>query len=122
MKIIKYIVIALIALIVLFVVGAGILVATVDPNDYKELITCLSCSTSLPIDTTMAAVDQKDGPLKHQGRNKIKNQTKKTESKKLLAMEHKKKGHQQHNSASSINNMSFATFVVFLAIKIASLI
>ncbi len=38
MKIIKYIVFALIALVVLFVVGAGILVATVDPNDHKDEI------------------------------------------------------------------------------------
>ena len=38
MKIIKYLVIAIIALLVLFIAGAGILVATVDPNDYKEEI------------------------------------------------------------------------------------
>jgi len=38
MKIIKYLVIALVILIVVFVAGAAILVATVDPNDHKEQI------------------------------------------------------------------------------------
>ena len=38
MKIIKYLVIALVILIGLFVAGAAILVATVDPNDHKESI------------------------------------------------------------------------------------
>ena len=46
MKIIKIIVIALIALVVLFVVGAGILVATVDPNDHKgEIIAAVKDAT-----------------------------------------------------------------------------
>lgn len=38
MKIIKYLIIALVVLIVVFVAGAAILVATVDPNDHKESI------------------------------------------------------------------------------------
>ena len=38
MKLIKYLVIALIVLLVVFVAGAAILVATVDPNDHKESI------------------------------------------------------------------------------------
>ena len=38
MKIIKYLVIALVVLVVIFVAGAVILVATVDPNDHKESI------------------------------------------------------------------------------------
>ncbi len=38
MKIIKYLVIALVILLVVFVAGAAILVATVDPNDHKESI------------------------------------------------------------------------------------
>jgi AsmA protein len=38
MKIIKYLVIALVILVVVFVAGAVILVATVDPNDHKESI------------------------------------------------------------------------------------
>ena len=38
MKVIKYLVIALVVLVVVFVAGAVILVATVDPNDYKEEI------------------------------------------------------------------------------------
>lgn len=38
MKIIKYLVVALVILIVVFVAGAAILVATVDPNDHKESI------------------------------------------------------------------------------------
>lgn len=46
MKIIKYIVFALIALVVLFIVGAGILVATVDPNDHKdEIVAAVKDST-----------------------------------------------------------------------------
>ena len=38
MKLIKYLAIALVVLVVVFVAGAAILVATVDPNDYKEEI------------------------------------------------------------------------------------
>lgn len=38
MKLIKYFAIALVVLVVVFVAGAAILVATVDPNDYKEEI------------------------------------------------------------------------------------
>ena len=38
MKIIRYLVIALVVLVIVFVAGAVILVATVDPNDYKEEI------------------------------------------------------------------------------------
>ncbi len=38
MKIIKYLIIALVVLVVLFVAGAAILVATVDPNDHKDTI------------------------------------------------------------------------------------
>ncbi|MDW3095772.1 MAG: AsmA family protein [Gammaproteobacteria bacterium] len=38
MKIIKYLIIALVILIVVFVAGAAILVATVDPNDHKDSI------------------------------------------------------------------------------------
>ena len=38
MKIIKYLVIALVVLLVVFVAGAAILVATVDPNDHKDTI------------------------------------------------------------------------------------
>lgn len=38
MKIIKYLIIALVILVVVFVAGAAILVATVDPNDHKDTI------------------------------------------------------------------------------------
>jgi len=38
MKIIKYLIIALVVLVVVFVAGAAILVATVDPNDHKDTI------------------------------------------------------------------------------------
>ena len=38
MKFIKYLVIALAILVVLFVAGAVVLVATVDPNDHKDTI------------------------------------------------------------------------------------
>jgi len=38
MKIVKYLIIALVLLTVVFVAGAAILVATVDPNDHKESI------------------------------------------------------------------------------------
>tara|TARA_R110002049_G_scaffold252264_1_gene427256 strand:+ start:390413 stop:392254 length:1842 start_codon:yes stop_codon:yes gene_type:complete len=38
MKIIKYLIIAIVVLLVVFVAGAAILVATVDPNDHKESI------------------------------------------------------------------------------------
>ena len=36
MKLIKYLIIAIVVLVLLLVAGAGILVATVDPNDYKD--------------------------------------------------------------------------------------
>ena len=36
MKLIKYLIIALIVFVLVLVAGAGILIATVDPNDYKE--------------------------------------------------------------------------------------
>ena len=36
MKLIKYLIITVVVLILLLVAGAGILVATVDPNDYKD--------------------------------------------------------------------------------------
>ena len=36
MKLIKYLIITVVVLVLLLVAGAGILVATVDPNDYKD--------------------------------------------------------------------------------------
>ncbi|MEM7304315.1 MAG: AsmA family protein [Pseudomonadota bacterium] len=38
MKLIKYLIIAIVVLVLVLVAGAGILVATVDPNDYKDEI------------------------------------------------------------------------------------
>ncbi|MEM8845225.1 MAG: AsmA family protein, partial [Pseudomonadota bacterium] len=38
MKLIKYLIIGLVILVLVLVAGAGILVATVDPNDYKDKI------------------------------------------------------------------------------------